>query len=157
MTNNLIKTISEAYEIMLNEEVKPKFSVGDKVGIGSHEYNGIYSSHDTGVVSAVDKKGNHTVTHDTQKDYDSMGSIKPRESVFNSMGIGKSNMSHISPIKDHLSAVAHAKKGIERTNDLNLILTHLMNSRSQNGVIMAPLHKTQADYFKTLLDKHTEE
>ncbi len=151
-------TITAAYKTMLTEEVTPKFPSGTKVGIGYHSHDGIYNAIDTGTVTDVDKQGNHTVTHDTQKHHEYSGSLKDSEksvkTMFNSMGIGKSNRSHISTIADHNTAIAHAKKSLERTQDLSMIINHLQAARTQNGVFSAPLQKTQVEHLKSLLDKH---
>jgi len=151
----LIENIQVAYaSITEAKQVESKFKVGDKVGIGSHVYNGLYASHDTGVVTDVDKQGNHTVTHDKHKVHDLAGSIVPAKSVYNNLGIGQSNRAHISALADHESAVAGTAKSVERTTDLNAILAHLQNARTQNGTFTAPLQKTQVEHFKALLDKH---
>lgn len=155
--NTQIQAISEAYSTITEaKQVETKFNVGDKVGIGSHGYSGLYAAQDTGVVSAIDKQGNHTVIFDNRKQHDLTGAIKPMESTFNSLGIGKSNSAHISSMKDHNDAVSSASKSVDRTNDLNSVLGHLQAARTQNGTFTAPLQKTQVAHIKALLDKHTE-
>lgn len=152
---NLIESITSAYaNITEAKKIESKFSVGDKVGVGAFSPNtGLYVSHDTGTVSGVDKRGAHTVTHDKWKEHDSVGNVRPTESLFDANGQSTTANRIIVSKEDHEKNVATSQKEVERANDMNIVMQHLNFARKGNGSF-APLDKGQTDHIKSLLDKH---
>ena len=150
------KLIYEAFTKVLTESVTSKFKVGDKVGIGSHGWDG-YSSRDTGTVVKVDKAGNHLVQHDNNKSFDD--SSKPYIAAYDSTGKSKSLHfnDELSPIDDHNKQIAKTTSDRIRTNDLNKVLELLQNHKFQTTNKYAKLSLVAAKHIKELVDKHTSE
>lgn len=151
----LIESVQSAYALISEgKQVESKFKVGDKVGIGA--FNGLYYPHDTGTVSAIDKHGVHTVVHDTHKENDSVGNIKPAEQKFDAAGhhVARINRQIVS-LADHNSNIDTTNKTVERTNDLNRAAKQLSGFQNSFGHF-GPLDKGSVDHIKSLLDKHCE-
>lgn len=151
----LIESVQIAYAFITEaKQVESKFKVGDKVGVGVYSANnGLYVPHDTGSVSGVDKRGVHTITHDTWKEHDLGGNLKATESTFDPAGRGTHANRNIVSIEDHEANILTSKKSVDRANDMNIVLQHLIGARSENGNF-AILDKGKVEHIKSLLDKH---
>jgi hypothetical protein len=159
MIKNLV-SIQEAYKNIVVEskkEVTTKFNVGDKVGIGQIGHGGLYFAMDSGSVHDIDKKGNHFIDHDNEKEFDKQGNRVPYRSMYDSRGHGLHNSPmFISSVEDHNNGVENTSKIRSRSSDMAKIVNHLMSNRNQHGNF-SQLDKTQTDYIKSLLDKHVKE
>lgn len=148
-----LELIQEAYFGVITEGKEAKFKVGDKVGIGIHVRTGEYHPENTGVVSKVDKHGQHTV------DFDSKNPGSGYKELFHHDGCSSiPGMSHrrIVPIDYHASSIDNRNNQHTRNNDLDSVSSML--SGRKNGFGAHPkLSKEHAAHIKSLLDKHTEE
>lgn len=152
-TKTQLDSIQEAYMGVITEGKEAKFKVGDKVGIGIHLRTGEYHPENTGVVSKVDKHGQHTV------DFDSNKPSSVYKELFDHTGSSSiPGMSHrkIVQIDYHTSSVDNRNNQHTRNSDLDSVSGML--SGRKNGFGDHPkLSKEHAAHIKSLLDKHTEE
>lgn len=155
--NEQLISIQEAYAGIISESIKPYFKVGDVVGIGRHwNYDPLnYNAIDTGIVSKVDKLGNHTVAFDNQKSNDDPSN--PMTHKFGSTGVSltQGDSLKIIPKESHNNLVKYSKENNDRSYEINSMLTQV--AALKNGYGKFPkFRKEHAEQIKALIDKHTE-
>lgn len=148
-----LSSIQEAYMSVLTEGKEAKFKVGDKVGIGIHLRAGEYHPENTGVVSKVDKHGQHTV------DFDSKNPGSVYKELFDHSGSSSiPGMSHrrIVPIDYHTSSIDNRNNQHTRNRDLDSV-SNMLSGRKNGFGDHSKLSKEHVAHIKYLLDKHAEE
>jgi hypothetical protein len=155
-TKTQLDSIQEAYMGVITEGKEAKFKVGDKVGVGNNSDWSKYHPYDTGTVSKVDKRGQHTVEYDNIKSMDNPETSHTGQ--FDHTGVSKIQHSglKIIPLEQHENHIKDTNNRNTRAKDLSSI-AELINGKRNGFGDYSKLSKEHATHIKSLLDKHTEE